>query len=386
MAVLPAGAAAAAARRIGAALPPLLVLLVFGSACRELGPRAEEPILFGLAAPLDESYGESTRLGAELAVNQINAGDGIDGRPLGLKPVNDYADRERAIPASQELVSDPRVVAVVGHVNSSTTVAAARSYQGRVPAIATSATSPQISTLGPWIFRIASSDSANGIALARFATRISERPAILYANDEYGRGLATSFAAGLRAEGSSPIASDPYTEESPRFQPYLERMQRRGVDLIFLAGLETGAAEAIRAARALGLDVRFIGGDGVEGLRDRGGDFGGTYVGLLFHPDANPRAREFAAAYRAAYGREPDSFAATAYDAVMLLARAAEQVGPDPAQIRDYLDAVGRPGGSPAFAGVTGEIRFDESGDPLEKTFDVGVIGDGTIRLAGSQG
>lgn len=380
----PAIAAAHAGRRAGAAFLLLLAFLGVASACRELSPRADEPIVFGLAAPLDESYGMSTKLGAELAVTQINARGGIDGRQVGLHPVNDFADRERAIPASQELVGDPAVVAVVGHVNSSTTVAAAPSYDGRVAAIATSATSPQISALSPWIFRIASSDSANGIALARFARGIGERPAILYANDEYGRGLATSFAAGWRAEGSAPLDSDPYTEDAPRFAPYLERMRRQGVDLIFLAGLETGAAQAIREARSLGLDARFIGGDGVEGLKDMGGDLGGTYVGLLFHPDANPRAEAFAAAYRAAYGREPDSFAATAYDAVMLLARAVQEVGPERRQIRDYLAGVGRPGGSPAYAGVTGTIRFDVNGDPTDKEFAVGVIDSGIIRLAGS--
>lgn len=358
---------------------------MLGSGCRELSPRGDEPVVFGLAAPLDETYGVSTRLGADLAVAQLNAGGGIEGRRVALKAVNDFADRERAIPASQELASDPAVVAVVGHVNSSTTVAAAPSYDGRVAAIATSATSPQISTLSPWIFRIASSDSANGIALARYAQEISQRPAILYANDEYGRGLATSFAAGLRAEGSAPLSSNPYMEESPRFRPYLERMRSRGVDLVFLAGLETGAAEAIREARALGLDARFIGGDGVEGLRDMGGDFDGTLVGLLFHAEANPRAGAFAAAYRAAYSREPDSFAATAYDAVMLLARAVGAVGADREQIRDYLAGVGRAEGSEAFEGVTGTIRFDVNGDPTGKEFAVGVIQNGEIRLAGSE-
>jgi branched-chain amino acid transport system substrate-binding protein len=361
----------------------LLLLIPLATAACERAAGADSAIVFGVAGPMDESYGQSTRMGAELARKQINARGGIRRRPLELRVENDHADPQRAIAVAEALANDPRVLAVAGHVNSGATRAAAQSYDGRLAAVATSATSPLISQLGPWIFRIASSDSVNAIALARHARSISRRTAVLYANDDYGRGLATSFNAALEAAGDTALEVDPYLESTEDFTPYLRRMRGRGVELIFLAGLESAAARAIRQAQGLGLSARVIGGDGLEGLLGMGDEFEGTLVGLLFHPDASPAAREFSAAFRAEYGRDPDSFAATAYDAVMLLAKAADEGGADRTRIRNYLERVGR--GVLAFEGATGSLSFDENGDPSNKQFAIGVIRDGAIRLAGGE-
>lgn len=345
---------------------------------------ADGAVVFGLAAPLNEAYGASSQRGAELALKQINERGGIRGRPVELRAENDSASPQRAIRVAEALISDPRVIGVAGHVNSGTMTAAGTHYNGGgLAAVATSATSPLISRLGPWVFRVASSDSVNAVALARHTRGLGDRIAVLYANDNYGRGLAQSFGDAIRTSGGQLFATDPYLETTQDFTPYLERMRRQGVDVVFIAGLEEGASRAIQQAQALGMEARFIGGDGLEGLVGMGPQYDGTLVGLLFHADANPQAREFAAAYRAAYGREPDSFAAAAYDALHLLARAATDSGADRGRVRDYLEGVGRPGGSPDFAGATGVLRFDEHGDPLDKAFAVGTIQGGTIVLSG---
>lgn len=360
---------------------PLLLLAL--AACDD-ATRSDEAVVLGLAAPLDEAYGASTRLGAELAVRQINADGGIEGRPLELQLQNDSANPQRAIRVARALADDPAVVGVVGHVNSGTMTAAGPIYdENELAAVATSATSPLVAGLGPWVFRIASSDSANAVALAQRAQQLGQRIAVLYANDDYGRGLATSFRDAVTAAGGRVVESDPYLETTEDFSPYLERMRRQAVDLVFIAGLEEGAARAIRQAQAIGLDARFIGGDGVEGLVGMGPAYDGTRVGLLFHPDANPAARDFAAAYRAAYGRDPDSFAASGYDAVRLIARAVREGAADRASIREHLEEVGRAGGSGPFEGATGTLRFDERGDPADKEFAIGVIRDGRIELDG---
>lgn len=346
---------------------------------------AGEPVVFGLAGPLSESYGASMRDGAMLAREEINAAGGIRGRRLELLARDDSADARRAIAIADEFVGDPSVVAVVGHVNSSTTTAAAAVYQRGLAAVATSATSPAISGLGEWIFRVASSDSANAVQLARLAREIDAPTAVLYANDDYGRGLAQSFRGALRDQGGAIVESDPYLEETQDFRPYLERLADRNVRLVFVAGLEIGASRIIQQARSLGLDARFLGGDGLEGLVTMAGGYDGTLVGLLYHPDAGQRARAFAERFRAAYGREPDSFAALAYDATHLLARTAKEAGVDRDAIRDRLARVGRDGGPPAYEGATGVIRFDANGDPVEKAFAVGEIRDGEILLNGGR-
>jgi branched-chain amino acid transport system substrate-binding protein len=297
--------------------------------------------------------------------------------------VNDRGDPETAIGVADSLVNDPAVLAVVGHVYSGATIQAASRYTGRLPALATSATSPEISRLGDWIFRVASSDSANAVALAGAAQGMGKRVAILYSNDNYGQGLARNFASALQAAGGSVVEMDPFLDGSEDFRPYLLRMKGRGVDLVFVAGLQDPAARAIQQAQEIGLAARFVGGDGIEGLASMGPRYDGTAVGILFHPQMSDSARAFVQRYRARYKEDPDSQAALAYDAVRMLARALEDGRRDPESIRGWLAGVGRDGrgSSPAFEGVAGRVQFDEHGDPVNKRFTMGVIQGGTIAL-----
>lgn len=374
------------AARLAAALGLLAV-----AACARggAGGGGGDPLVLGLAVPLTDVegkpdvYGVRSRMGAELAVEELNARNAFGGRPLVLRLVNDRGDPRTAIAVADSLVQDGSVLAVVGHVYSGATIQAAGRYAGRLPAVATSATSPEISRLGDWIFRVASSDSANAVALARAAQGMGRRIAILYSNDDYGQGLARNFAAALRAAGGQVAEMDPFLDDMDDFRPYLLRMKGRGVDLVFVAGLQDPAARAIRQAREVGLAARFVGGDGIEGLAAMGAGFDGTAVGVLFHPQMSDSSRAFVERYRARYREDPDSQAALAYDAVRLLARALEAGHRDPRAIRDWLAGVGRDGrgGSPAFEGVAGTVKFDEHGDPVDKRFTMGLIQGGAIRL-----
>jgi branched-chain amino acid transport system substrate-binding protein len=340
-----------------------------------------DDVVFGLAGPFGESYGRSMQEGAELALHEINAGGGIGGRMLRFRTLDDLGGPEGAVAVAEQLYDDASVVAVVGHATSGATIAAASIYGRGLAALATSATSPAISQLGPWIFRVAPSDSANAIALARAASAPGSRIAVLYENDSYGRGLALGFRTAAEARGAAVVESSPYLPTTEDFTPYLERMRAREVETIFIAGLEEGAARIIRQARQIGVETPFVGGDGIEGLSAEGSLFDGTRVGLLYHPTQSARARAFAELFRARYGREPDSFAALAYDAVHLLARAAAGGGRSRTAIRSYLEQVGRTDGAPPFEGVTGTIRFDGNGDPEGKQFTVGTLRGGEIVL-----
>jgi branched-chain amino acid transport system substrate-binding protein len=358
----------------------LTALLLAAAGC---GTPEQKPIVFGLAGPFQTEYGASMQQGAELARRDINQAGGIRNRVLEFRVVDDAADPDTASRVAETLYRDPAVVAVVGHVNSSTTVQTASVYNRGLPAVATSATSPEVSHLGDWVFRVAPSDSDNSVELARFAHRLGLPSAILFQNEDYGRGLADGFRAAMLDAGGKVVESDPYLPDAHDLTPYLERMKARDVKLVFIAGLESDAARIIRQAHAVGLDARFLGGDGVEGLVRKGPEFEGTMVGLLFHPDASPAAAQFAERFRAAFHREPDSFAALGYDATRLLAAAAADVGPSRASIRGYLARVGRENGKPVYEGVTGTIRFDTNGDPVKKEFRVGSIRAGKIVLEG---
>jgi ABC-type branched-subunit amino acid transport system substrate-binding protein len=159
----------------------LASLMVVAAGCEA----AEQPVVFGLAGPLQTEYGASMREGAELARRDINQAGGIRNRLLEFRAVDDAANPDSAMRVAETLFQDAEVVAVVGHVNSGTTVQAAGSYQRGLPAVATSATSPEISRLGEWIFRVAPSDSANSVELARFAHRLGLATGVLYENEDY---------------------------------------------------------------------------------------------------------------------------------------------------------------------------------------------------------
>jgi branched-chain amino acid transport system substrate-binding protein len=345
-------------------------------------------VTFALSGPLQQDLGVSTLRGAQLAAAEVNANGGIDGDSLVLLPKDDGADKEKAISIAAELVKDRSVVALAGPVNSGTTIAAAPIYNGQagtagsaLPELATTATSPDVSRMGDWTYRIASSDSANAVALAATARQLAPTVAVMYTNDDYGRGLASSFRDALVKAGGQVAEYDPFNDSTADFGPYLKRMQMRGVQIVFVAGLDAAAGAIIHQARGLGLRSRFIGGDGLVALAGKGPEFEGTMVGLLYHAAASERARAFAQAYRQRYGGDPDPFAAAAYDAVMLLATAARANGPTRDGIQRYLHTLGQDGGAPAFQGATGDIRFDTNGDPLQKSFAVGVINNGPIQL-----
>ncbi len=351
------------------------------------GDAATEVVRLGVAAPLEQFIGARTLRGAQLARDILNEGGGIRGRPVELVAVSDSADPRRAVAVADGFFADPALVAVIGHATSGATLAAATIYNQGLPAVSPTATSPEVSKAGRWIFRMSSSDEVNSGALARFALReLGTRAAILYANEPYGRGLREGFGRAFVAGGGTLLEEYPYIEgQTQNFEAYLLGIQAARPNLIFIAGLDVSAGLIIRQARRLGIAVPFLGGDGLLGLTGQDSVFEGTYVGLLYHPDTPGSAgSEFLEAYRQAYGEPPDHFAALAYDAAMLVAQAAREAGATREGIRGYLEQVGRD--RDAFSGVGGEIAFDSNGDPVQKSYAVGRIAGQRIELISVEG
>jgi branched-chain amino acid transport system substrate-binding protein len=360
----------------------LAALVILGTACR-----SDQAVLrIGLAGPFGEARGRSMRRAAALAVQQINQAGGVRGRQIELVALDDSGRADRAVDVARQLTEDPSVVAVVGHLTSGATLAAAPVYGGAtpVPVISPSASSPTLSGASPWIFRVCPTDLRHGAALAAWARDQlhAGRAAVFYLNDEYGRGVRDVFVAEFRERGGEIIANDPYLDDLPSFQPYLERIRRRGgMDVLVIAGTRVGAERILRTRDSMRLDVPVMAGDGVSGI-EQSPIAEGMFISTPYLPDRPDSVNaSFVEAYRAATGGSlPDHRGAGAYDAVHLIAAAIAAAGPNRGAIRDYLASVGHD--VPAYHGVTGRIAFDKHGDVPNKTVVLGVVRNGVLRTA----
>lgn len=347
-------------------------------------------IQVGVAGSMGTAGGKAMQQAAQLAVDEINASGGIGGRTVSLVIKDDGGDSERAVEVARDLRDNANVVAVIGHINSGATLAAAPIYndpRGGVVALSPTASSPEVTNAGPWTFRVSPSDLAYGPALAKWTrARGQRRAAILYSNDEYGRGVSTSFAGAFRGAGGEVVSQDPYLTEMLKAgggaEPYLRRALARGIDALFIAGRAEDAAAIVPLARRLGYTGQVMGADGLLGIESEGSVGEGVFIGAAFFADAQSEAaKRFVSEYRRRYQQAANADAALAYDAMLVIARALEN-GADRERVRAYMEGIGSR--HPAVEGVTGTIRFDPNGDVAQKEVAVGVVRGGTVVSAGS--
>jgi branched-chain amino acid transport system substrate-binding protein len=338
-------------------------------------------IVIGAAGPFTDSYGALTRDGAQLAIDELNARGGVRGRKLRLKPVDDSASGSRAIGVAEEFVADPAVVAVVGHVNSGAMLTAAKVYDGNLAAIATAASSPLLTGISEWTFRVISNDSANALEMARYASRRGyKRAAILYENDGYGRALASLFRKHFTGE---IISSDPIASTDKDLEPFVSYYRERKPDLVFVAGTENTGLVVLREALRQRLAADFMGGDGWVGVTLDTAASEGAIVGTPFTTtDPRPQARQFVEAFRRKFNREPDANAALAYDAAMTIGSAIEAVGTDRAAIREWIAGIGA---RKPLEGVTGSIAFQKTGDRVGRGMVMTRARRGSLTVEGGE-
>jgi branched-chain amino acid transport system substrate-binding protein len=352
---------------------------------------ARDPIRIGLAGSLSDPVGVPMKHAAELAVEEINTQGGIDGRPLELLQRDDFADPDSAVFVATDLY-EAGVSAVIGHLYSGMTLAAAPVYNGGtdpVAAVSPSSSSPDISTAGDYTFRICPSDLAHGVALAKWVhdTLRLERGAVLYLNDQYGRGVRQTFVRDFLRRGGMLQSIDPYLGDTPHVGPYLDRLAKMGgTEFLVVAGNRVEAEEILHQARRRGLSMPVLGGDGLEGIEAAGSLAEGVYLSAAYLPTlATPANKAFVRAYTRKFPTAglPNQPAAATYDAVYLLRDVLSRAGPKRADVRRELARVG--GGAPAFRGVTGTVVFDAKGDVPNQTVYIGVVRDGAVRLAAGQ-
>lgn len=342
--------------------------------------RAPETILVGAAGPFSRAQGEADGLrGIRMALEEANARGGIGGRLLELEVRDDLGEGERATRVAQEFVTRSRVVAVAGHMTSPAMLAAARVYDGRLVAVATGASSPELSGISRWVFRVVPSDTAAGRQMAEFAARLgARRVGILYQNDSYGRGLAGAFREHYRG---TLIGQDPFQDGETNFLPFVRFYGEREPDLLVVVSTMRSAPAFLRAVRGTGTAV--LGAEGWAGVAATPEIAEGVYMTSPFSAaDPRPETRRFVRRFRERYGRPPDHNAALGYDAMSAIVEAIEAVGADRAAIQRYLASPAR---VPRREGVTGGLGFNASGDPVGRRGVVLRVRAGELVIADPQ-
>ena len=320
--------------------------------------------------------GKDNENGARMAVEELNAKGGVmvGGKRyrIELDAEDDAGDPRQGTAAAQKLI-DAKVVGVVGHETSGTTIPASRLYfDAGIPQISPSASNPQYTHQGyNTAFRNIANDEQLGAALAKYAVQIGKAQRIAVVDDRtaYGKGLRDEFVKNVKRLGSSSaIVSTQYTnDKATDFSAILTAIKATKPDLIFFGGMDAVSGPMLRQMQQLGMQTHFMGGDGMcsNSMATLAGDALGNDKVICAEAGGVEPAQEkgmadFRVAYRKRYGIDVQTYAPYAYDALMTLVEAMQAAGsPDPAKYLPMMAKI-------RHKGVTGNIAFDAHGDVLD--------------------
>jgi branched-chain amino acid transport system substrate-binding protein len=342
-------------------------LALAGAACERRPGAATDSggeIVIGMYGSLTgdgASFGISSKEGHELAIEEINnAGGLLGGRKFRMIIEDDQSKPEEASNAVTKLITQDKVVAVLGEVASRRSLAAAPIAQRyQIPMITPASTNERVTAVGDYIFRVCFIDPFQGEVLAKFAYNDLKvrRVAILKdIQQDYSVGLTDSITKHLTSLGAEVLPAISYTTGDADFKAVLTQVRSQKPDAVFVTGYYPEAAIIVRQARELGMTMPMLGGDGWVGDAIKNGRdaLKNTYISNHYSADnPDPIVQNFVTSYRAKFGKEPDAMAALAYDAVKVLAdamnRAQSTEGP---KVRDALASADVPG-------VTGRLKMN---------------------------
>ncbi len=316
-------------------------------------------------------------------MEEVNAAGGLFGKKLRVYTEDDQSKPEEAKTAVLKLIKQNQVVAVLGEVASSRSLAAAPECQrSGVPMISPASTNPKVTEVGDYIFRVCFIDPFQGSTMAKFASRSLKvrRAAILKdVKNDYSVGLAQYFQETFTKLGGRIVGEESYSEGDIEFKAQLTTLRARKPEVIFVPGYYTEVGLIARQARELGITAPLLGGDGWDSPKtvEIGGKaVDGCYFSNHYSPDdPDQRVQAFISKYKSKYGEIPDAMAVLGYDAASVLADAMKRAGSvDRAKIREALNATS------SFPGVSGDITFDANRN-ARKSIVILKIEDGRVKF-----
>jgi len=324
------------------------------------------------------TFGLSSNKGFRMAFDEINAAGGIHGKKVKLITIDDQSKDSEALSAITRLITQDKVVAVLGEVASGRSkLAAPVAQKYQVPMITHASTNPSVTQKGDYIFRTCFIDPFQGFVGAKFAIQtLKAKKAAVFRDvkSEYSMGLADVFIKEFKKMGGEIVADLSYQEKDIDFKAQLTQVRSKNPDILYLSGYYGETGLIAQQARQLGIKATLLGGDGWDSARlhEIGKDAinGGYYSNHYTTESTDPLVVEFMKKYKAIYNETPDSMAALAYDAAKILAAAIDRTKEITSKnIRDELAK------TTDFPGVTGKITLNADRDAVKSAVMVQVQG-----------
>lgn len=356
----------------------LLVLLGGGwyFASSHLSSMEQGPIKIGFIGPLTgdvASIGTLNKAAVEIAVEEINAGGGIHGRPLHVSYEDGKCDSTTGVSAAQKLMSDEGLVAILGGLCSTETSAFGPiAMEKKIPVISYGSSAPSLSTMGKYFFRTYPSDSYQGKFVAEYVynTLGARTSATIYHVSDYGTGLAKTFEERFIELGGTVLASEGAPQESRDYRTPLKKISSLKPDIVYAVLYSEGAIVAIDQAATLGVTTQIFGSDIWDDPKVQKAATGkGTF---LYSMADTSSPTDFAVKIKAKTGaNEVPNTVTNAYDAVYVLASALRKVGTGNSE--KLAEAIR----GTEYDGISGNIQFDENGDLTTANYIVKRIANG---------
>ena len=362
-------------------LPLLSVVLLAGQALAQ----GKDKIMVGVVGSLtgaEATFGQSTRRGVELAIEEVNAKGGYKGRMLEAKSYDDQGKPEEAATATTRLIAQDKVAIVLGEVASSRSLAMAPIAEAnKIPMITPSSTNPRVTKDGGkvrnWVFRVCFIDPFQGTVMAKFARETLKLKNVAILRDvgnDYSMGLSDFFTETFTKLGGAIIADESYKAGDQDFKAQLTSIKGKKPEAIYTPGYYTDIGLIARQARELNINQPLLGGDGWDSskLYEIGGSaLEGYYFSNHYSTDdPSPAIQNFIKTYKAKYKETPDAIAALGYDALMIFVDALNRAGKtDGEALRKALAA------TKGFKGVTGVVTIDKDHNAVKPAVVLKIVG-----------
>ncbi len=341
--------------------------------CGSSGPQV---VKVALVAPLTgdiSAHGQGMKRAAQMAVDEANTANRFTQYKLEFAAFDDRGDPKEAVTVANQIISDPAIVGIVGHLNSGCSIPASQVYAKRnVLMITPASTNPKLTQQGlKNVFRLCTTDDVQGPFAADFVVDSLhlKKIAVIHDKTAYGLGLAEQFRSRFESRAEPVLSFDGIDVGEKDYKALITKIKSTGPELIYFGGMHPECGLITKQAKELGLAIPVFSGDGVltpEYITIGGPATEGDMSSMTgLPPEKLPAAQKFIDNYARLYPNDDlQPYDPYTYEAINIILEALEKVGTDRDKLIQYVAGVN-------YKGILGESSFDEIGDTRNKTITI---------------